>query len=835
MSTRYSRLLQLLLSCWLLVLADTARSQTIRQPDSTFRTQARRYAPPYAAAYRPDGSCLVLGPQTHVADLRVGNLVCLRPDGSVDAAFQRQLGELQASTEYVAFPPRLLAYPDGRVLVLGINGLVISGNRRIAAAGVRLLASGRPDSSFVVAARPPDWPQVLAVALQADGSILLGGLSSTGTALIRLGPDGQRDTSFAPRFSKSNGSVQVNALAVQPDGRILVGGSFESPDQGLVRLLPDGSPDPSFQAGLAKGQSVQALALRPDGRVVVAGVATLQLQGRVGGIQQLLADGQADPDFQAPAAYGIAQFQGADRLQLQPDGGLLVVPTQPAGAPLLRLLPDGRPDTGFQLPVRLSLTVQQLAAGSGPPLLAGVYNHQPGPQGPLLRLQPSGLPDDQFHPQLVQAGRVEAQQLLPDGRVALVGEFDLLDGVRAGNLGCLLPTGLPDTAFARRSPFLAGSPSLLALQPGGGLLIGGSFRVGTSSRGALVRVGLDGQLDTTRFARFSADDYLSALAAQPDGRVLLGGNLAQKLSRSWFCRLLPSGDSDWSFGLDAGLSTRLEEARQVLPLPDGKILLVGRKMYRVQNSGWQDTSFDPVEVNTMANFLARYTLVLPDGRILVCGQVPRHASHTSSRASIARLLPTGRLDSTFQDNLYPVFFPRSLYAQPDGRLLAGGGFAANYSAGLVAVVRLREDGGFDGSGPDLPGSGNVFSIGSDAQGRILLAGDFDSNAGLAKPLLGLARLPAGGVVTARARPLAGPVALQCYPNPARNSFGATWAQVPRRLQLLNLLGQPVRELPVTAGATGGDWSLRGLAAGLYVVRADFDTGPAVNCRLMIEP
>ena len=124
---------------------------------------------------------------------------------------------------------------------------------------------------------------VYALAVQADGKILVGGdfttLGGGGTGTTtrnrigRLNPDGTLDTSFDPGANST-----VLALAVQADGKILVGGFFTTLGGGgtgtttrnnIGRLNPDGTLDTSFDPG-ANG-NVNALAVQADGKILVGG------------------------------------------------------------------------------------------------------------------------------------------------------------------------------------------------------------------------------------------------------------------------------------------------------------------------------------------------------------------------------------------------------------------------------------------------------------------------------------------------------------------------------------------------------------------------------------
>ena len=126
--------------------------------------------------------------------------------------------------------------------------------------------------------------------MQADGKILVGGdfttLGGGGTGtttrnyLGRLNADGSSTTSFDPGAG-GNSPVVVGALAVQADGKILVGGKFTRLGGGtgtttrnyLGRLNADGSLDTGFDPGA--NDSVRALAVQADGKILVGGHFTL--------------------------------------------------------------------------------------------------------------------------------------------------------------------------------------------------------------------------------------------------------------------------------------------------------------------------------------------------------------------------------------------------------------------------------------------------------------------------------------------------------------------------------------------------------------------------------
>ena len=112
------------------------------------------------------------------------------------------------------------------------------------------------------------------MAVQPDGKVLVGGqfTAVAGTAranIARLNADGTHDTGFTP--PTLNGTV--NKVVLQPNGRILLGGSFGGSGlpNNLARLLPSGAADASYAGTAVPGGTVRALLVQPDGNLMVGG------------------------------------------------------------------------------------------------------------------------------------------------------------------------------------------------------------------------------------------------------------------------------------------------------------------------------------------------------------------------------------------------------------------------------------------------------------------------------------------------------------------------------------------------------------------------------------
>lgn len=189
-------------------------------------------------------------------------LVRLRADGTIDPTFQPGAINGRVSALHVQ--------PDGRILVGGsFSADAAWPYDRIA----RLLPNGAPDTaSFTPVLMNTGGEEVLAIALQANGRILLGGKFARVSGLLasnlaRLLPDGTPDNGFAPVTNSP-----VNSIALQPDGMILAGGEFSRiaglNHLRLARLTPAGASDPAW-TGCGLNEKVNALAVR-DGSVLAA-------------------------------------------------------------------------------------------------------------------------------------------------------------------------------------------------------------------------------------------------------------------------------------------------------------------------------------------------------------------------------------------------------------------------------------------------------------------------------------------------------------------------------------------------------------------------------------
>jgi uncharacterized delta-60 repeat protein len=409
-----------------------------------------------------------------------------------------------------------------------------------------------------------------AVAIQPDGKIVVGGVAGTSSGndsanfgLARFNADGSLDTSFGTGGKVTtdfyNHFDVIFQLVIQPDGKILAAGTVHSllsggvdqPGIGVARYNTDGTLDSSFAQGEFGGGGKSAtfvlnaqawgyaIALQPDGKIVVAGST-----GKLGDdttltftLIRLNSDGTLDTSFGGGTGRPIVQFghrSEAFAVAIQPDDKILACGYAQSGATpvsdssqfaIARLNTDGSLDTTF---------------GSGGKVTTDFLGHNAFAQG--VAIQPDG--------KIVLAGEAQSSSDLSSGDFALArynanGSLDTSFGGGQGKVR---------TDFGGFFDKAEG----LAIQPDGKIVAGGESWTGTTvstSRFALARYLADGSLDTTLGSggkvttTFSGNgDVGRALALQQDGSIVMAGGSMVSATQNDFGLARYQADSGFSLG-----------------------------------------------------------------------------------------------------------------------------------------------------------------------------------------------------------------------------------------------------------------------------------------------
>ena len=362
--------------------------------------------------------------------------------------------------------------------------------------------------------------EVVDLALQPDGRIVAvgGGMNSEtgygGFNLVRHLPDGGLDESFgvsgvvATNVDPAGLGAHPTAMALRPDGRILVAGRVGRSTGGyapvLVSYLPDGTLDGSFGVDGRLypdiGAGVADMVMFPDGAVLLAldGADPVVLA-------RLRPDGEPDPSFGdgglVRADFGPREFDFVRHVAVAPDGGILLaggtgwwstMPEPTTDVVLARFTPAGTIDTSFGVdgrvtwdrtgPDGLDLASGLAVAANGRVVLTVGYQADGIVGAGLLRYLPDGRLDPSFGRRGFAPARltgpsagIGSPTIRPGGRILTVGAAndDLL-------LAQFRPDGRPDPAFGHRGLVMTDVDSgtekgnVLRIAPDGRLVVGGT-------------------------------------------------------------------------------------------------------------------------------------------------------------------------------------------------------------------------------------------------------------------------------------------------------------------------------------------------------------------------
>jgi uncharacterized delta-60 repeat protein len=284
--------------------SDGAVDETFRSPVLAFNEDYGLGGILWSVAVQHDGRILAGGRVRLAIDdyqERTTGVARLNEDGSVDESFNSQapVGDVFA----------IVVQPDHKILVSGgpfEAGFAASNHV------VRLNRDGSLDMSFNP--RAGEDESVYAIALQRDKKVVIGGAFTTvqGVAqrgLARLNEDGSLDSDYRPLLEGNLGflpgafvaATGVYAVALQQNGKLLIGGNFTAVNgaarKGIARLNVDGSVDASFHPGLGADAPVVALALQHDGKVLLGGEFTTVNGLTRGRVCRLNPDGSVDVTF----------------------------------------------------------------------------------------------------------------------------------------------------------------------------------------------------------------------------------------------------------------------------------------------------------------------------------------------------------------------------------------------------------------------------------------------------------------------------------------------------------------------------------------------------------
>ncbi len=235
--------------------------------DSSFTTGSGANSAIQTSIIQPDGKIIIAGSFTEYNGAARSRIARINADGTLDNSFVP--GTINSTVS------SLLLQQDGKIIIAGYFTNVGGAGRNYI---TRLLANGTLDQNFNPGAGTGTDRYITSVVQLRDGSIAIGGDFSTfnGTAskgLAILNADGSLKIPYPSGNSGLNGSVDMMGLDIL--GRLLLSGGFTTihgvPQAGFARLLPDGTPDRSFDAGTGAEGSISDFHNMDNGNLVIAG------------------------------------------------------------------------------------------------------------------------------------------------------------------------------------------------------------------------------------------------------------------------------------------------------------------------------------------------------------------------------------------------------------------------------------------------------------------------------------------------------------------------------------------------------------------------------------
>ncbi len=683
------------------------------------------------------------------------------PGSAVDTSFNA--GNFTNGQVYAA-----ILQPDGKVVIGGSFNKVHGIARQNLA---RLNADGTLDTSFPSGTGTDGVVET--IVRQSDGKLLItGGFSSVnGTSrysgLARLNADGSLDTAFDPgsnlrlnAYGNPDGYGTVSAVALQPDGKIILVGQFTDiltgPDTRVsrscvARFNQDGSLDPSFNPGAGcvasdsddTGPAYVHQIVRQNlganaGKIIIAGLFDTFDGHTVPSFVRLNSDGSFDSSF-STAAVAADDFVNAELVQTDDRLVLARLSTNPAN--LVRLQPDGAIDPSFSTghladyddPGSASGLVQQ---SDGKLIVTGTFHSLGGvTANGVVRLNTNGDPDNSFDAVTAAgpSGMVNSAAIVreSDGHIFLSGYFSTYGGMTRGNIAWVDQNGAPETTFAGLSGVTDFQPQIyaLAVQPDGKIIVAGFF---SSLNGIphynLVRLNPDATIDSSFNPSFQTEGSVRALYLQPDGKIVIAGNLrnVEGLPRRRVARLNSDGTVDFSFnpgtGADALVDAVTEDAA-------GNVYLGGifstvngvprRGLAKLSSSGVLDQLFQP-DKNADGGYFVN-ALAPADNAIVVGGAFGAYQGVNAGKivrvnAADAALDPTFNSGgSGFNSSV------RSIKLGSDGKYSIGGFFGVFNDVPRQGAARLNNDGSLDTTFRPSEGHGSLYAVAPQGD-RLLLGG-----------------------------------------------------------------------------------------------------------------
>jgi len=537
----------------------------------------------------------------------ISYLARINMDGSTDMSFNN-------TCDFSGGINVIKQQSDGKIIVGGSFTLATLNSNTVTARRLaRLNSNGDLDPTFNVGASFGFADgAVNAIDILQDGTIVVGG-SFTAKRIAFLDPTGYNSVT-ASIGTGFNGVV--NSVLVQSDNTVLVGGAFSqfngvSNNIKIIRLNSNATIDNSFVTGFATNSTVNAINIQTDGKILIGGIFSLYNNIPTNkNIMRVNNNGSLDLSFKRPlgitGVVNTIENQSNGRLIV---GGQFSTYNGVLKNCLVRIHPNGEVDnsfnsgTGFSTgPTTLgeiySIAVQQ----DGKILVGGVFLFFNGiSTNYIIRLNPDGSVDNSFNMGSGFNNSVRTIVLQDDGKVLIGGVFTQFNGATANRIIRLNPDGSVDNSF-NMGLGCNNEVMSIVLQSDGKILMGGLFTQYngiTSNR--IIRLNLDGTIDNSFNIGSGFNSNVGKIGVNQIGKIVVSGGFTSYngVPRNSFCQLNNNGSLDVNFTTGTGLNG---STFAMIVQPDGKIIAGGNfstyngttsnRIVRINTNGSIDNSFN---------------------------------------------------------------------------------------------------------------------------------------------------------------------------------------------------------------------------------------------------
>ena len=543
--------------------------------------------------------------------------------------------------------------------------------------------------------------------------------------------EGSVDVSFNPLdlgLGHPRGTVGITKTMVQQsDGKILVGGGFtyynKDKVNNLFRINSNGTLDSTFLNELAANDHVLVIAVQDNGKILVGGEFTEYDGVSKNCLVRLNNDGSIDETFQIGSGFnGGLSYGEICSIVIQSDGKILV-----GGSfknyngfnkyGIVRLEQSGKIDTTFNFndENEVFYKVYGLALGENDEIFIGgeaIFSNSASFKIGVFKLTTDGSIDNSFNVELNDED-VHSILIQDDGGVIIGGGFTEVNSSPVEYLVKLNSDGTIDSSFQANGK-VNNEVFVISESSDNKILVGGRFSsFNDKSCYSLIRLNGNGEKDTSlnlgeRLLNRDVNGKVLSLITDSEQNIFVGGSFTEfdSKNRLDIVKLNNFGEAYESFnevkrtGFTKGSPSTIEIDQ------DNKILLGGsfnnyngrevNKVVRIDENGIIDTTFNSeININATVEFLK----VLPNGKKFIVFE-SSYLNENEGENRLLMLEPDGKKDTTFRGNIDLYINQTAIFSvvvQNDGKIILTGLISEYDGVPVNNIVRINSDGSIDNS------------------------------------------------------------------------------------------------------------------------------------------